>query len=240
MEGFIDIHSHILPDMDDGSDSIEETMEILKTAYSEGIRIMIATPHSYSEGSGNIVEDIDRRLEEIRKIADRPPIEIYKGCEIYYTHEVPELLSEKKLPVLAGSRYVLVEFSPVTEYIYITNALRNIMLAGYSPIVAHVERYMAVTKEIGRIEELIDMGAYIQVNAKSITGESFSKVYHSIAKKLLKNRWIHFVATDTHNNSSRAPKMKKCAQVIAKKCGQDYVNEILIENPGKVLHDECV
>jgi protein-tyrosine phosphatase len=173
MEGFIDIHSHILPDMDDGSDSIEETMEILKTAYSEGIRTMIATPHSYSEGSGNIVEDIDRRLEEIRKIADRPPIEIYKGCEIYYTHEVPELLSEKKLPVLAGSRYVLVEFSPVTEYIYITNALRNIMLAGYSPIVAHVERYMAVTKEIGRIEELIDMGAYIQVNAKSITGESF-------------------------------------------------------------------
>jgi protein-tyrosine phosphatase len=241
MDGYIDIHSHILPQLDDGSRSMEQTMSMLKIAYSDGIRTIIATPH-FREG--NITTTKQMMEDCIAKVKcemgeDIPQINILIGSEIYYSHEVVELIKEKLIPTMAGTRYVLVEFSPVAEYSYIKNGLQQFIFEGYIPILAHVERYENLTKDLNQIKDLIDMGAYIQVNAMSIIGE-MGRTSKKIAKILLKYNWIHLVATDAHSDGTRAPRLKKTIEYISKKYGEAYSKELLFDNPSKILNNQYI
>lgn len=239
MEGYIDIHSHILPQLDDGSRNMEQTMNMLKIAYTEGIRTIIATPH-YHEGRSMVSQaDLKERLirvNEAAKLAD-VEIEILPGCEVYYSHESVRLLKERWIPTLAGSRYVLVEFSPAAELRYMKNALQEFFYEGYLPVIAHVERYGNVAKKMENLQELISMGAYIQVNAMSILGEA-DRSSQKIAKKILKSKLAHFVATDSHSDRTRSPRLIKCTEYITKKFGVEYTKELLIHNPGRVIRNE--
>lgn len=239
MEGYIDIHSHLLPQLDDGSTSMEQTKNMLKIAFTEGIRTIIATPHYHEGRSMNSILIVEESLKKVKEEIGilMPQMNFLLGSEIYYSHESVKLLNSKQIPTMADSKYVLVEFSPIAEYRYIKNGLQEFLLEGYCPILAHVERYSNVTKELERVEEFIDMGAYIQVNAMSITGET-SKSYQGIAKKLLKKGYIHFIATDSHSDGARAPRLKKCVEIITKKYGEAYAKELLIENQTKILSNE--
>jgi protein-tyrosine phosphatase len=241
MEGFIDVHSHILPQIDDGSKSMEQTLNMLKSAYDEGIRAIIATPHAH-EGRGKIsIAELEECVEKVRDAYKDilPDMRLYLGSEIYYSQKSIELLNEKRIPTLAGTRYVLVEFSPVADYRYIKNALNGFILEGYYPILAHVERYINIRKDINYVGELINMGVYIQVNAVSINGE-VGKVYRGFARKLLKCHYIHLIGTDSHSDGTRAPCIKKCSNYILKKHGEEYASELLTNNGGKVLLGEYI
>lgn len=241
MDGFIDIHSHILPKLDDGSESMEQTIRMLKQAYSEGIRTIIATPHAHEGRSHRTITEMEETLEQVKMEMKEavPGMRLYLGSEIYYSHESVKKVNQKLIPTLADTKYVLVEFSPGVEYRNIKNGLQEFILEGYNPIVAHVERYYNITKNLELVDEFIEMGAYIQVNATSITGE-VGKEYQGVAKKLLKNNSIHLIATDSHNDSNRSPKLKKCVELIAKKYGEDYVSELLIQNAKKLLLNQYI
>lgn len=241
MEGYIDIHSHILPGFDDGSRSIEQTMSMAEIAQMEGIRVIIATPHFKL---GRIMPsplEIEKCLNQIQDKLDSQgsQIRLLPGSEIYYSHDIASLLSEKKILTLAFSRYVLVEFSPFVEYRYIKSALQDLLLEGYLPIIAHIERYHNLWKDYEIIQEIVNMGAYVQVNAPSILGD-LGKKHKKRCKHLLKDKLVHFIATDSHNPDNRAPILKKCMAYIEKKYDIEYINQIFVENPNKILNDEFI
>jgi len=142
--------------------------EMLDIAWKQGIRKIIATPH-YMPGDRNPeVSAIKEAAEKLQAYAERKSydMQIYTGNEIYYHDEVPELLEAGRILTLADSSYVLVEFSPMEDYKYIRNNLARLQSEGYSPIIAHVERYANIVKKgTERIQELKEMGSKVYVGA---------------------------------------------------------------------------
>ena len=141
--GYIDIHCHVLPGVDDGSSNMDETVEMLKIAASQGISDMIVTPH-YKQGRvGTPKEVIDRMITEVEKYAALSGISIklHPGTEIFYNSSLEEKLESGWLATMNGTEHVLVEFSPSDNFQYIRNAIDDLMGLGYRPILAHVERY---------------------------------------------------------------------------------------------------
>ena len=234
--GYIDIHSHILPGLDDGSRSMEQSLEMLRIAYEEGIDIIIATPHNMPGKGQPSLETVQERAEQLRQMAKREelPIDIVVGTEYYYREKVLYLLEEEAAIRMNGSEYILAEFEPMVEKIYFRNAIRDILATGYRPIVAHVERYANVMRDKAMLHDLKKMGALIQVNAASVIGDN-GRVAKKDVKKLLKERLVDFVATDAHSDGRRAPFMHKCATYLYKKYNAEYVDEILFLNAEKYL-----
>lgn len=138
---------------------------------------------------------------------------------------------------MAGSDYVLLEFLPKTDYQYIKSALQTIIMSGFWPILAHFERYVNIVNNWNHIDEILHMGVCIQVNASTITGPSLNKSTR-LVRRLLKYDIIDFIATDTHNDSSRPPNLSDCVEYINKKYGRDYVDKLLYENPMRLINNE--
>ena len=229
--GYIDIHCHVLPGVDDGSSNMDETVEMLKIAASQGISDMIVTPH-YKQGRvGTPKEVIDRMITEVEKYAALSGISIklHPGTEIFYNSSLEEKLESGWLATMNGTEHVLVEFSPSDNFQYIRNAIDDRMGLGYRPIVAHVERYQCTLAKVENVRDLKRMGCKIQVNASSIAGTLGFKV-KLYAKKLLKEELIDFIGTDAHDPKTRKPEIEKCAEVIRKHCSPEYADAILFEN----------
>lgn len=234
--GYIDIHSHILPGLDDGSRSMEQSLEMLRIACEEGIELIIATPHNMPGKGQPSLETVRGRIEELQKLADEEgiPIQIFMGTEYYFREKVLELLEEEAGIMMCGTEFVLVEFEPMVEKIYFRNALRDILASGCRPIVAHVERYANIMGDKAMLHDLKKMGALIQVNAASVIGDNGRQAKKDV-KRLLKERLVDFVATDAHSDGRRAPFMHKCAAYLYKKYDAEYVDELLFGNAQSYL-----
>lgn len=229
--GFVDMHSHVLPHLDDGAGNMETTLEMLRIAYREGITHIIATPHYKS---GRFPADARRLQNTLHKVQlaakeQKIPITLYAGNEIFYNSELEEKFQSGALCTMNGTQYVLVEFSPFEGYIYIRNAMEDILGMGYTPILAHVERYQCMGKDISCVEELRALGCEIQVNAGSVAGDNGLKM-KSIVKKLLKAKLVDYIGTDAHNTAGRKPAMQKCAAYLYKKCERSYADALLYGN----------
>lgn len=234
-----DMHCHILPGLDDGSKDMEQTMSMIKIAYSEGVRLIIATPHYHI---GKVKVDISEAKKLIETIKESikekyPDLEIYCGQEIYYYSEAMEDIENKRAATMAGSEYVLLEFSTDVSYTEITSAIYDTTSHGYHPILAHIERYECLAKRPDRIAELIEAGAYMQVNAKTVAGE-YGKQIQKFIKKLLKKEYIHFISSDAHSDRSRAPHFNEAEKVLSKACSAEYYKKILWENVIKIINNE--
>jgi protein-tyrosine phosphatase len=238
---YIDIHTHILPGVDDGSGSMDETRKMLGIALEQGIGTIIATPH-YTVGAKNAT------MEQLLRVRDLVQAEATKldkdfrillGNELYYSESIIAALKSKEALTLAGSRYVLVEFSVREDYRRIYKGFGELVRAGYAPILAHVERYQALKKKEHLIAELIELGCYIQMNSNSLIGGMFhtEAAYH---RKLLNKGLIHLIASDCHDQELRVPKMKAVAEVMQKKCEEGLTKHILIDNPLKIIENTYI
>lgn len=234
--GYIDIHSHILPGLDDGSRSMEQSIEMLRIAYEEGITVMIATPHNMPSKGQPSLKMVKERVRELQHEAQMEdiPIEIMMGTEYYFREKVLQLLEEDAAIMMNSSEFVLVEFDPMVEKIYFRNAIRDVLAAGFRPIVAHVERYAKVMSDKSMLRDLKKMGALIQVNAASVIGDN-GRIAKRDVKRLLKEQLVDFVGTDAHSNGKRAPFMNKCASYLYKKYDTQYVDELLFANAQNYL-----
>lgn len=241
MEKYIDIHSHILPGVDDGARTIEETCKMLQIAYDEGIRVIIATPHHHKRRGMATPEQLKKQLALVRKEAKKisDDFRVYLGAEVFFGHDVAEELKNNEIATINGSDYVMLEFSPGDDFGYIQNAVRKIQMTGYQVIIAHAERYQCLLKDLELLEHLTKMGAYIQINAASIVGNSGWGIKRAVAK-MLKQELVHFVGTDTHDAEHRPPAIAKAAAHIKKKYGDSYADRILGKNALKVLKNELV
>lgn len=241
MDSYIDIHSHILPQIDDGAKNFDVSMKMLRTAWADGIRKIIATPH-YKPGHHNAgPEKIHSLITRIRREAEKEGIEaeLYSGNEFYYHDGMFRKLDEGGAETLAGSSYVLIEFDPMEGFGYIRGGLYEALAHGWRPVLAHAERYSAILGKTENVEELVRLGSCIQVNAGSILGRTGPGA-KQFAKRLLKERLVHFVATDAHDAERRKPALSGCAKYISRKYGEAYARRIFQENPVHILQNEYI
>ena len=241
METYIDIHSHILPGVDDGSKDFDTSIQMLKEAYADGITGIVLTPHNKPARHNVDLSRIDALMAELKgRMEDEGiAIELHRGNELYYRSGLAEEIMEGKALTMADSDYALTEFSPMDDYDYIRNGIYSLLAGGYRPILAHVERYSKINGRADRAEELIEMGCLIQVNAGSVMGDVGLKT-RIFTRGLLKERLVHFIATDAHDAEKRGPHIGKCASYIAKKYGKDYARKLLYENPMHVIRNEYI
>lgn len=241
MSSYIDIHSHILPQIDDGAKNIDMSIKMLRIAQQNGIRNIILTPHNKPMHHNASPEKIRSLTDGLQEAADRAGIEIrlYVGNEIYYRSNILEILDEKRASTLAESMYVLIEFGPMDDFDYIRNGIYQVLSGGYRPILAHVERYGSIASSVERVREIVNMGCYIQINAGSVTGQ-YGFGTKKFVRQILKQRLVHFVATDAHDDVKRKPCLSDSAKYIEKKLGEDYAEQILKENPEKVIANEYI
>lgn len=239
--GFYDIHTHILPGVDDGAASMQETVNMLQKAHTQGIKTIIATPHYRVRGKNLPVEEllvIREQVEVEAKKLDKD-FRILLGNELYYSDSVIDALNTKQALTLAGSKYVLVEFGFGESYKQIYRGLDKLIQNGYLPVLAHVERYSALQRSASLIHELIELGCYIQMNCNSLIGGLF----HSKAafnRKLVENGLIHFLGSDCHDEKVRIPNMKSAVEVLSKKCEGQVLNRLLYDNPIALLNNTTI
>ncbi len=241
MQESIDIHCHIMPGVDDGSKDMETSIQMLKIAEKNGITHVILTPH-HKPMHHNVSPDHNVLYrKELQQQIDELGIKIklFSGNEIYYSDETQRELEQGKICTLADSDYVLVEFHPTNPYKAIHNAVYQIQGAGFIPILAHVERYSDIVSHPAYVEELINMGCYIQVNASSVMGKYGFGIRH-FTRKLLKKKLVHFIATDAHDVGSRAPELAECRNYVDKKFGDDYGRRIFYSNAATVIRNEAL
>ncbi len=241
MSVYTDIHSHILPGVDDGSKNMEETLALLKLCYEEGTRRIFATPH-YVPGHKSASPEHLRKLrtEVAEKIKETyPDMELYGGNEIYYKEGVVKDVKAGKVLTLADTDYCLVEFNTRLEYKKIFHAVKEFTEAGYRPILAHVERYDCLYQQSELIEDLIDAGAYIQINAESLLGGLFDR-HSKYVQKILKDGLVHFIGSDCHRLDFRKPRMGSVFQKIKNEAVKEEIEEIMAVNVEKLLKNEWV
>ena len=236
----IDIHHHCLPNIDDGPREWDEAVEMCRIAADEGIDTIIATPHVLRERWRTPERDeLESRIQTLRdKTNDTPHLLL--GSEYFFAHDMPEVLvSGKPIVPLAGSRYVLMEIAANSVPPMIEQPLYRIQLDGWIPILAHPERNTMLQAHTELVAELIEHGVKMQVTAGSLTGE-FGPRAREAAESWIQHGLVHFVATDAHNTSRRAPRMNAARKKLRDLAGDDVADALTVRNPLAVVENRTL
>lgn len=237
---FADIHSHILPGLDDGAKDMEESIQMARQAVQQGITHMLATPHHRNGTFTNEPERIYSQTAELNAaLRDKEvPLRIVPGMELHLHGEILNDMQDmaNHLVPLARHNYLLIEL-PYAYIPHFTEAVfYRIQLMGYIPVLAHPERNTEFKRHPNRLFDLINRGALVQVTAGSLTGQFGRKSKH-FTLDLMKHHLVHFVASDTHNTTTRACVLGDAHQVIERQFSKEY-SRYLIDNAIHVLRGE--
>lgn len=224
---FIDIHSHILPGVDDGARNVADSLAMLNKASMEGISHVVLTPHYMHNGRYNLCkEELLEQYKKFKNIVkqEKIDIELLLGNELYICNELDDLILNKQVCSYNNSDYVLIEF-PFHEYDdKFDNILRNIAINGFKIVIAHPERYRYVQKNVEFCRRWIKYGCLLQGNQTSLFDQN-----EKIMMKLLEKKYLTFIASDAHN------RMRPCSllyayEKVSDKFGLDYANKLFYEN----------
>lgn len=237
----IDFHSHIMNNVDDGADSIETSLEILKIANKVGFNSIILTPHYMENYYEYDVEQISEKIDKIKQICKKENlnIELYQANEIYISNNIVNLIKNKKASTINQSRYVLFELPMNEEPPNLLEVIYSLKEDNKIPIIAHPERYLYVQKEPNKLIELIEMGVLFQSNYGSIIGQ-YGKQCQKTVKLLLKNNFIHFLGTDVHKSVNIYSKIEKIKEELEKVMNKEQMEKIMEKNAEKVLKNELI
>ena len=229
MDNLTDFHCHILPGVDDGSEDMDMTLQMLDLSYAQGVRRIIATPHYHRDYVENEPEKLREVLKKVQEKAAKKysDLEIRLGNEVFYSDGVIELLRQGKiLPLGDGgnSRYLLVEFSPDDSFSRLQDAVSQVTRMGYRPVIAHVERYQCMYRQKDRFEELRRQGALFQVNYNQVRENRW----------LFQHDFVDLLATDCHNTEERAPKIEENLKTLFTFCSREQIEKILKTNPDRI------
>ncbi len=234
-----DLHSHLLPGIDDGSKSIEETITLLKKASEEGITDLVLTPHYIEMSKYNCNNDDKLRLLKIvQEEASKENINInlYLGNEVYLTENFLELLKNNEIMTINNSRYLLLEFPLGNMFRNTKEILYELIVSGYIPIIAHPERYRIFQRHPEHMEEYLRMGVLLQGNYKSLLGKYGKDAKHTL-KYFLKKGWICLIGSDCHHEENfEIKKMKRKLNSIVK--DEQMIADILENNFVKIITNE--
>ena len=225
---FIDIHCHVIWGVDDGGNTEEETLQMLRDAAADGIHKIIVTPHMTPGVYEFPEERFQLHLARARRFVQEEGLnlELCCGAELLYTDLTPRLLQERKVPTLDGTRHPLIEFSPTDSWEHIHDALQKVCRAGFSPIIAHMERYPAIksTDQVRRLKESFQ--TLVQINARSLTKKQ-PLLRRKFFDRLFQENLTDFIATDTHSMPGRGTCMTEGMEALRKKYGEQCADRIL-------------
>ncbi len=224
MIGFIDIHSHILPGIDDGPKDIEASIELLESGEDEGIKTIVATPHFIRGMYEPKKEDI---LKKIKLVQKHTSIKILPGAELMID---PNFRKEDyfQYSINFSGKYVLIEF-PVTGMFNFLDILKNIQSSGITPILAHIDRYPYLLNNLEILKDIIKAGIITHINGSSLVGNPHFFL------KLIDNGFVHFVASDAHGVDWRPFMLKKAYKIVSSDLGMT-ADTLFYENPYRIIN----
>jgi Capsular polysaccharide biosynthesis protein len=223
----IDLHCHILPSVDDGANSIEESILMANKAIEQGITHLLCSPHHMNGRFVNYPNTIIEKVRELQAEIQKEGLDLtlLSGQEVRLTSSLPESINNNEVLFIDDNKYFLVEFPASGIPVYAKQVLWNLTRDGYCPILVHPERNIIFRNDPNELIDYLDMGILTQVTAPSITGV-FGKSIQKTARKMLKHNMVHMVASDAHGLKNRDFYLKEAYQEILKVCGADRVTEM--------------
>ncbi|MBK1407222.1 tyrosine-protein phosphatase [Staphylococcus hominis] len=236
----IDIHNHVLVGVDDGPQSLDEAIALLKQASTQGIKGIVVTPHHLHPSYNNTFEMVLKGIDELNHIEEiaQLDLQIYPGQEIRITDKIFEEIEQQRIYGINKSRYLLIELPSNEVPHYTKKLLYEIQIKGFIPIIAHPERNKAIAQNINLLYELINHGALSQLTSSSLTGE-LGKNLQKLSIQMLEHNLVHFIASDAHHSEIRPfsldalfniPKLKKIETDI----------RMLLDNNEAMVKDKSV
>ena len=236
MNGFIDIHCHILPGIDDGATDLETARSMARQAVDAGTNTIVATPHMSAEWPKNSVENIRQHISQLqRHLAEHQiDLRILPGADIRVDEDfVTRAKSGELLSLADTGRYLLIEL-PHEVAFPLDELLFTVGLAGYRCVLSHPERNLAIQSNPQQLTPLIAQGCVIQITAGSIIGVFGSRA-QCVARQLLEQRMAHVVASDAHSLRRRNPSLNDAYHHVANRHGQPAAETLFEINPGRIV-----
>lgn len=234
----IDIHAHILPAVDDGAQSLEEALRMIKMAKAGGVNTIVATPHCNVPGAfRNFASaELEARFQELSQavLQEGISVEIVKGMEIFATEKTVQLLEEGKAWTINHTSYFLMEFDFHADPEVCMMIVEDCLDAGFIPIIAHPERYYFVQGDPEIVYEWYSMGCGIQINKGSVLGR-FGRYSYEMAQLFLQHGLVSCVSSDAHSSQQRTPHMYEVKKYLDEHYGVDYRKLVTERNPAKIL-----
>jgi protein-tyrosine phosphatase len=228
----IDIHHHLLWGLDDGASSIELSLDMAKMAADDGITHVVCSPHA--NGQYEYPPDVvAAKIAELQDLlnSQQIPLTLGRGCDFHLSYENIQAAQEDPARYSINSLgYLLVEIPDYGLPRGLAEVFYQMQIVGLTPILTHPERNKTLQTEQALLKEWLRAGVLVQVTAGSVVGRMGKKA-ERMAHELLENRWVHFLATDAHNITTRPPKMQEAFDIVAKKYGPDYAHLLCNSNP---------
>jgi protein-tyrosine phosphatase len=232
----IDIHCHILPQVDDGSKSWDMSLEMCRMATDDGIEHIVATPHANERYQYNR-QHLASNLEYLRVLAGQAP-KLSLGCDFHLSYDnLREVLVSPELFTIEDTHYLLVELSNYSIPTQINEYFTKMADAGITPVITHPERNPILQETQQRVLQWVDQGCVVQVTASAVTGGWGQKVAR-VAEWLLERDAVHVLATDAHDTRRRIPALSAAREKVTKLCGADVAKALVDDNPRAVINDK--
>jgi len=238
----IDIHTHILPGIDDGAKSLDDSLLMIRQAIDAGVSVICATPHILGDVSGPLREKISRTFRLVVSGAEREGLKVrlVLGSEIYVRQDICLLSQFEFFSLSQTGKYVLVELPLGQVPPNIDRPFRNLLLDGVTPIIAHPERSITEESQFEAIQSLIQLGALTQINAGSLLGH-FGRAPRKAAERLLEKELVNVMASDAHDPGGRSiALLRKSYTEVCRLAGKTKADELTMQNPWQILNGERV
>lgn len=232
----IDIHSHVLFGLDDGSPDLETSVDMLRMAAKHGTTDIVASPHANLEYRFE-PEENRRRLEQLEANNDSG-VKIHLGCDFHLQYEnIEDALRNPRKYTIAGGPYLLVEFSDLLILKTSSQIFQDLMSAGMVPVITHPERNPLLRQRMAALREWVEMGCALQVTGQSLEGQFGSRA-QKFGEELMDAGLVHFVASDGHDLRRRPPVMDTARDLVARRWGQETADNLFVHNGNAVLRGE--
>jgi len=232
----IDIHCHLLPGIDDGAQSLPDTLEMASIAVADGIRTIFCTPHIYPGLYENKGPDIRRRVGLLQLVLQDRGIDLNLsyGADVHLVPEIFDGLRTGRIPTLGGSRYLLLEPSHHVRPPRFTETVFAIIGAGYVPVITHPERLTWVNHHFSDFTELSRSGAWLQITGGALTGRFGARAKHQ-AERFVGDGWADVIASDGHTAGQRAPVLAEARARAVQMVGELEANRLVQDRPDAIL-----
>lgn len=236
----IDLHTHILPGVDDGSDTEDESVEFARMAFEDGVRTIVATPHCNEGSYFNRLDDVKKGVASLRERLAREQVglELLPGAEVHLCPDLLERVKDGRAPTLGDNGKTLLLELSLTQYpVELENLLFQLKLAGLEILLAHPERIRYFQEDRLRYEDLVRIGAYGQITTGSILG-TFGSRAREYSEELLSKGLVHVVASDAHSLRGRPPVLSPAIEKMIPWIGEARARAMANEVPRALLAGE--
>ena len=236
MTGFIDIHCHLLPGLDDGPSGFETAASMLEMAAADGIAHIFTTPHFQPGGGAYSTNSKEKIISALSSFQSRlnTGVNLYYGSDVRISYDITSRIENGEAATLGGTEFFLLE---LTDHVLVPNVeglVFNMRKRGLMPIITHPERYAYFLKDMAPLRLMRENGAMVQITALSVTG-GFGRSARKLCMGMLEEGMVDFVATDAHNTKGRPPVLSAAYNEIKKEFGDKAAGKIFFENPKMIL-----